>query len=102
MHVPGEGAASSSLSGSSEHAVRFGEVRLAINHRSETQARGDTHYIEEIVSLYNRSPLGSCSESSGDPVSVSSLAMKYLGMHGDHAEDQKAKHCLLVRWMLRS
>ena len=92
MQVGDEQTASSSLPGSSVHRVRFGEVRLSANHRSDTQMRGDTHYIEEIVSLYNRSPLGlqvaaqaegtytpdistrSLSKDSGEPMSVSSLA----------------------------
>ncbi|OCB84856.1 hypothetical protein A7U60_g8077 [Sanghuangporus baumii] len=76
--------------------VRFGNLRLAENHRSSTQVHGETEYMEEVVDLFNQSPLAV--HESEPPLSTSFLAMKYHGTHGDHAEDQKAKHRLLASW----
>ena len=76
--------------------VRFGNLRLSENHRAATQAKGETEYMEEIVDLFNQSPLAV--NESEPPFCVAFLAMKYYGTHGDHAEDQKAKHRLLAAW----
>ncbi|OCB86613.1 hypothetical protein A7U60_g6291 [Sanghuangporus baumii] len=102
---------------STRHTTYFGEVRQSANHRSETQVKGDTQFLHGLVELFNRSPLAtlvSMSRQSSSsslwsplpsqsntlslPLSVCTLAPKFHGSHGDHAEDQKAKHRLLSEW----
>ncbi|OCB84907.1 hypothetical protein A7U60_g8129 [Sanghuangporus baumii] len=78
--------------------VRFANLQLAPNHRSETQVQEELTYMEEIVDQFNRSPLASQPGGPELPLSSSFLAIKYHGTHGDHAEDQKAKHRLLESW----
>ncbi|KAL5520229.1 hypothetical protein ACEPAG_9442 [Sanghuangporus baumii] len=99
------------------HTTYFGEVRQSANHRAETQVKGDTQFLHGLVELFNRSPLAtqvsmsrqssssslrspSSSQSNSPtlPLSVCTLAPKFHGSHGDHAEDQKAKHRLLSEW----
>ncbi|KAL5476721.1 hypothetical protein ACEPAI_2907 [Sanghuangporus weigelae] len=78
--------------------IRFANLQLAPNHQSETQVQEELTYMEEIVDQFNRSPLGSQPGGPELPLSSSFLAIKYHGTHGDHAEDQKAKHRLLESW----
>ncbi|OCB90417.1 hypothetical protein A7U60_g2336 [Sanghuangporus baumii] len=97
--------ASSEASSSSETVrhVRFGNLRMEANHRAETQMNGDVQFIQNFIDLYKKSPLGQRNDVStldtlNAPLSIETAALKYHGSHGDHAEDQKAKHHLLATW----
>ncbi|KAL5524888.1 hypothetical protein ACEPAF_8757 [Sanghuangporus sanghuang] len=92
----------SSLSETVRH-VHFGNLRMEANHRAETQMNGDIQFIQNFIDLYKKSPLGqrndvSTLDTSNAPLSIETAALKYHGSHGDHAEDQKAKHRLLAAW----
>ncbi|KAL5476575.1 hypothetical protein ACEPAI_3255 [Sanghuangporus weigelae] len=78
--------------------VRFANLQLAPNHQSETQVQEELTYMDKIVDQFNRSPLATQPGGPELPLSTSFLAIKYHGTHGDHAEDQKAKHHLLGSW----
>ncbi|KAL5523272.1 hypothetical protein ACEPAF_1539 [Sanghuangporus sanghuang] len=69
---------------------------LHYNIQFAETVHGETEYMEEVVDLFNQSPLAV--HESEPPLSTSFLAMKYHGTHGDYAEDQKAKHRLLASW----
>ncbi|KAL5528602.1 hypothetical protein ACEPAF_7738 [Sanghuangporus sanghuang] len=84
-----------SSSSSGKHVVRFGNLRLAANHRAETQVQAEVHFMKEIFDLYNESPLAA---KGNTQLTLGMAAMKFHGSHGDHAEDQKAKHRLLASW----
>lgn len=77
------------------HKVRFIGVDLAANHRSETQKNATIETIREAVNMFNQSPLA---VADGAPFDESTVAMKLVGTHGDHAEDQKAKNRLMGEW----
>ncbi|KAL5522571.1 hypothetical protein ACEPAG_8588 [Sanghuangporus baumii] len=118
MHVHLNETACTAIEGPSMvHTTRFAEIRQSANHRSETQMKGNTRFLHGLADLYNRSPLNAqvsmsrqssssslqstCPSQSDAPVlplSVCTLAAKFHGSHGDHAEDQKAKHRLLSKW----
>ncbi|KAL5486283.1 hypothetical protein ACEPAI_7329 [Sanghuangporus weigelae] len=78
--------------------VRFIKLERAGNHRAETQKNETIACLREAADLFNRSPLASTNNLPGRPFNEQALAMKFVGTHGDHAEDQKAKHRLLGEW----
>ncbi|KAL5520172.1 hypothetical protein ACEPAG_9385 [Sanghuangporus baumii] len=78
--------------------VRFIKLERAVNHRAETQKNKTIACLHEAVDLFNRSPLASTDNLPGRPFNEQAIAMKFVGTHGDHAEDQKAKHRLLGEW----
>ncbi|KAL5532111.1 hypothetical protein ACEPAF_5675 [Sanghuangporus sanghuang] len=77
------------------HRVHFLKLEHTVNHRSETQKKTFVNGLQEAIDTFNRSPLGISCNTSGEALNEEILAMKYTGTHGDHAEDQKAKHRLL-------
>ncbi|KAL5478584.1 hypothetical protein ACEPAI_2768 [Sanghuangporus weigelae] len=80
------------------HRVRFLKLEHTANHRSETQKKTFVNGLQEAIDTFNRSPLGISCNTPGEALNEEILAMKYTGTHGDHAEDQKAKHRLLGEW----
>ncbi|KAL5501306.1 hypothetical protein ACEPAH_8566 [Sanghuangporus vaninii] len=68
------------------------------NHTAETQKNTFIDGLQEAINVFNRSPLGQACNTPGSELNEPTLAMKYTGTHGDHAEDQKAKHRMLGEW----
>ncbi|KAL5485934.1 hypothetical protein ACEPAI_6977 [Sanghuangporus weigelae] len=78
--------------------IRFIKLKRAGNHRAETQKNETITCLCEAVDIFNKSPLASADNIPGRPFNKQVIAMKCVGTHGDHAEDQKAKHRLLGEW----
>ncbi|KAL5483089.1 hypothetical protein ACEPAI_8318 [Sanghuangporus weigelae] len=78
--------------------VRFVKVDVTKNHRAETQKENLIDCINEVADIFNRSPLVATDNPPCHPLKEENVAMKFVGSHGDHAEDQKAKHRLLGKW----
>ncbi|KAL5522277.1 hypothetical protein ACEPAF_2134 [Sanghuangporus sanghuang] len=83
---------------SMQHDVRFVKVEHLGNHTAETQKNTFIDGLQEAINVFNRSPLGQACNTPGAVLNEPTLAMKYTGTHGDHAEDQKAKHRMLGEW----
>lgn len=75
--------------------VRFAEVCIEANHRASTQVEGELAHFRTLTDTFVRSPLVAIAESANQPVTENSMFLKWVGTHGDHAEDQKAKHRML-------
>ncbi|KAL5511167.1 hypothetical protein ACEPAH_4382 [Sanghuangporus vaninii] len=88
----------SQSSGTRVRRCRFLRVGQTANHRAVTQKKALIESLQEAFDVYNRSPLASTQNTSCQSLNEATFAMKYLGSHGDHAEDQKAKHKLLGEW----
>ncbi|KAL5531247.1 hypothetical protein ACEPAG_4124 [Sanghuangporus baumii] len=88
----------SQSSGTRVCRCRFLQVGQTANHQAATQKKALIESLQEAIHVYNRSPLAITQNTSCQPLNETTLAMKYLGSHGDHAEDQKAKHKLLGEW----
>ncbi|KAL5476491.1 hypothetical protein ACEPAI_3348 [Sanghuangporus weigelae] len=78
--------------------VRFGNARLAANHQAQTHVKGNVNFMNNIIDIWKRSPLAVEKDSISPPLDIETAALKYHGSHGDHAEDQKAKHWLFAAW----
>ncbi|OCB89314.1 hypothetical protein A7U60_g3514 [Sanghuangporus baumii] len=101
--LPKDVSSSEQSSSESIRQVRFGNLRMEANHKAETQMNGDIQFMQGFIDMYNKSPLGQRNATSAlDPsnalLSIKTAALRYHGSHGDHAEDQKAKHRLLAAW----
>lgn len=81
-----------------ERKIRFLGVQQTANHRAATQKDALIEQMHDAIDVFNRSPLGDTYNTPGQPLSEAELAAKYLGSHGDHAEDQKATYRLLGNW----
>ncbi|EJD07885.1 uncharacterized protein FOMMEDRAFT_74025 [Fomitiporia mediterranea MF3/22] len=81
-----------------EQKVRLVGVRMSANHRAETQKNGDLTAIKEVLTVYRDSPLAENGDIPKERLNENFIALKLVGTHGDHAEDQKAKHRQLGEW----
>lgn len=75
--------------------IRFGEVRVEANHRTATQVEGELAHFETLADTFKRAPIAAIAENARLPITIGSVFLKWVGTHGDHAEDQKAKHRML-------
>lgn len=57
VQIPEDSSSPAILGSSTVRKVRFAEVQLEGNHRAETQMKGDVGVLEEIIALFNASPL---------------------------------------------
>ncbi len=80
-----------------KQVVRFAGVHASEDHKSETQFKGFLGALQHFVEVINSSPLAR--EEDLD-LQISELAAKLLGMHSDHAEDQKKLARLISQWKL--
>lgn len=81
-----------------ERRVRVLGVSITANHRAETQLQHLVESFRNIASTFNKSPLAITCNTSGQLLTEAAIAMKYTGSHGDHAQDQKAKHRQACTW----
>lgn len=93
---PGTSAPSSSGSRKTK-VVRFTGVHSSENHKSETQFEGWIRTLTHLIEMFNASPFATDAEYQ---LRLSELARKLLGMHSDHAEDQKKLARLIAQWKL--
>lgn len=75
-----------------KHKSRLIGVDSAPDHSSQTQADGWSSKIEEILDLYNQSPLAKGSQNA---LCLADFFARLQGMNSDHAKDQKKLAALL-------
>ena len=75
------------------HKARFAGLSGNLNHTSETQLTGWKNTFQNLVTLYNSSPM-----AKGRLLQLEDFANKLTGMNTDHAEDQKKLFRLLESW----
>ena len=57
--------------------------------------KGDLNILDKITDTFNWSLLSAISEKLVQPTTSRYIWMKWVGTHGDHAEDQKSKDKVL-------
>jgi hypothetical protein len=85
IHMKVPNYCSSDLS-QEKHKSRIIDVDSATDHSGQTQLDGWKTKLNDLVELYNQSPL---SHRCGVTLILSDLFAKLKGMSGDHAKDQK-------------
>ena len=80
--------------------VRMLGVNLTANHKSETQVKEIMDRLENILDTYNSSPVSSRLSilDTEQRLDMFSVPLKFLGLHSDHAEDQKSKYRIIQKW----
>lgn len=78
-----------------ERVVRSVGVHASVNHTSEVQLKGWQDAFEDIIELFNRSPLARRGQLS---LNLVLILRKLCGMNSDHAEDQKKLARLVEQW----
>ncbi|KAF7351568.1 hypothetical protein MSAN_01589300 [Mycena sanguinolenta] len=87
LRVPDYASGSSSIDTNSMPKVRFLGVEKTIDHSSAESVRGWNHRLEEMIDLFNRSPLG---QRLKRHYSVRQFLRILKGMHGDHAASEQS------------
>ncbi|GJE89766.1 hypothetical protein PsYK624_058730 [Phanerochaete sordida] len=77
------------------HKNRLVGVDTAIDHKSQTQFEGWQSKMTHIFDTFNRSPLAA---QQAAHLELSDFARKLLGMHTDHAEDQRKLERTFRQW----
>ncbi|KLO06451.1 hypothetical protein SCHPADRAFT_861403, partial [Schizopora paradoxa] len=84
--------------------TRFLGVHTSVNHKAATQLEGWKNTVSDIADVTNRSPL--LEKSSGSNIQhvfrMCEFTAKLVGVHSDHAEDQKAFARGALSWKLET
>lgn len=78
--------------GELKQKIRFGGIRVEANHRTDTQIDGENTYLKTLADTFSRAPVAAIAHNANIPISENQIWLKWVGTHGDHAKDQKAKH----------
>ncbi|KAH7903181.1 hypothetical protein BJ138DRAFT_1196105 [Hygrophoropsis aurantiaca] len=87
--------ASEEVPSSFKHSVRLLGVDSSVNHSSETQLNGWKNKANDLVDLYNESPLAQRTQSK---LTALEFTRKLKGVNGDHAADQLKTFGLISDW----
>ncbi|KAL1744492.1 hypothetical protein HDZ31DRAFT_64011 [Schizophyllum fasciatum] len=82
---------------SDEHVVRAMSVDASLDHASTSQVAGFLASLERKFQVFNDSPYA---KRRGLFASFQAFALVYKGTNGDHANDVKKDHKLLLAWKM--
>ncbi|EIW73849.1 hypothetical protein CONPUDRAFT_78464, partial [Coniophora puteana RWD-64-598 SS2] len=89
--------------GSIDHQVRFLGVESTLDHTSIRQAHDWELKIQTLSALYTTfKAADAANEGTGTTFGGIEFTKKLMGVHGDHAADQKATFKLLQKWKERN